>query len=355
MAGRVGLSLSSIEKMRARFRAQGLWAPWYDLDLRAAGLDSVVIFAGVTSGGADAGTAERVVPQVLAAHRVPGVFIAGDGQLFGVTLPRTLDALCALEAGLLEVSAPKSGQPWLATLEVLPIPYRSARFVDYSRLLQPANGRRGSSRAAPEARGAARMAPPAAPFTRRERSVLLHLLRHPETTVAQASAAARIPERTFARIKGQVLRDGVLRPATRLNLVRLGYRHLLVIVLRHRPVRSAARHLSSVAGMVPGSAPIMTFLSPTRTALIAPYKEIDDAREAVRAAQTQRRALRPIAPPLTMLYSYATLRRAGFALSGDVGSAWLQTLGEPPSVGPMREAGRRGALVEAERAPPATS
>jgi len=135
LAPALGLSPSTIGKMRADFRRSGLWAPWFDLDLRALGVDSVAVLGGLFAGPRAPRPSEAALSQVLAANRIPGVGVLGDGHLLLIALPRTLAATAALEAALLEISPRGSGHPWLARLEVAWFPVQDTAFIDYSRVI----------------------------------------------------------------------------------------------------------------------------------------------------------------------------------------------------------------------------
>jgi len=93
LAPALGLSPSTIGKMRADFRRSGLWAPWFDLDLRALGVDSVAVLGGLFAGPRAPRPSEAALSQVLAANRIPGVGVLGDGHLLLIALPRTLAGL----------------------------------------------------------------------------------------------------------------------------------------------------------------------------------------------------------------------------------------------------------------------
>lgn len=348
LASGLGLSTSTVEKLRTRFRREGLWAPWFHLDLQAIGLDSITLVGGLAASPQGARAAEAALPHILAANRIPGAGILADGQLFLMALPRTLASLSALEASLLEISSRGSGHPWLAKLEVAVVPVKGPACIDYARLFPEPNLTKSRRLMAPE-RPRARTRPPAPrTLSRREGAVLTHLLRRPEAPMAEAAAETRLSPRTYARLKSRLLSEGVLRPASRANLRRLGYRYNLVAMQRFRTVRSPGKILNGAYTLTPGSAPLLSFLSATRSVLIAPYKTPDGAHGAARAIHRTPHSRGTLAPPLTMLFPYEAVRRVAFGLSGDIASAWLLSLVQPPSAPPLREWRPPGTLVEQE-------
>lgn len=346
LASALDLAPSTVGKLRSGFQRTGLWAPWYDLDLRALGVDSVAVMGGLGAGPHAARAAEASLSQVLAATRVPGLGVLGDGQLLLIALPRTLAALAGLEAALLEISARGSGHPWLAKLEVAWFPVQDTGFIDYSRVFPDPSAPKGKDRMLDETLESHGRPPTPREFGRREREVLVQLLRQPESSLAAASEAVRVPPRTFARIKARLLRDRVLRPSSRANVLRLGYRYNLVAMQRFRTVRSPSKLLREAFDLTAGSAPLVCFLSPTRSAFLAPYKTPDAAHGGARAVHRGAGRRGALSPPLTMLFRYGAIRRVVFGLSGDPASAWIESFAQPPSAGPLRPGTWAGALVE---------
>jgi len=346
LAPALGLSPSTIGKMRADFRRSGLWAPWFDLDLRALGVDSVAVLGGLFAGPRAPRPSEAALSQVLAANRIPGVGVLGDGHLLLIALPRTLAATAALEAALLEISPRGSGHPWLARLEVAWFPVQDTAFIDYSRVIPDPAAAKSKGRALRLPVETGPRPPSPRDFSRREHAVLTQLLRQPEASQAAAAEAVRVPLRTFARIKAGLLREGVLRASSRANVLRLGFRYNLAALQRFRTVRSPSRLLQEAFDLTPGSGPLACFLSPNRSAFLAPYKTPDAAQGAARAIQRGAGRRGALSPPLTMLFRYGAVRRVAYGLSGDAASAWILSFAQPPSALPLRPGAQPGALVE---------
>jgi hypothetical protein len=345
------VSPSSAAKARARLRSAGLWAPWFDVDLKAAGAGPFIVFMGRCNGDSAVRFVEAAVPRILAARAVPGIFVAEGDQIYGVTMPKSIDEAASLETSLLQAVDPDTNTPWLFNAKFAPIAADGAPAIDYRAFVDivlpgRSSGTRGWRAAGP---GAGGIHP--RPLTAREVEVLSFVVRNPNASLAEASTATGVAPRTFARAKAKLLSAGVLRPSARMHLPRMGFTHLLVSLLRHRPDGTRARRLRSITEALEGGATLAAFSSPPSTMIVAAFRSAADAEAAEHRIGIGLDGLEWLEPPVSFVFSYAGLRRAGFSAEGDPSSAWIQAIAESPSVGRLRAGHPAGSLLEAHREP----
>lgn len=354
VAASAQVSASTAAKARARLRRAGLWTPWYDVDLKAAGAGPFMVFIGRCFGGKAVRFVENAVPRILAARAVPGIFVAEGDQVYGVTIPRSVVEIADLETALLEAVDPQTGTPWLFNAKFAPIAADGEPSIDYRAFVDLTFPPRSSAARAVRPLGPDRGRGRSRPLTAREVEVLSFVVRNPQASLAESSEATGVAPRTFARAKARLLSDGVLRPSARMHLPRAGFTHLVVSLLRHRPAGTRSRRLRSIAASLHGGAPILVLSSPPRTMIVAAFRGAADAEAAQRRLGAGVEGLELLEPPVSFVFSYAGLRRAGFASEGDAASAWLQAAAESPSVGRLRSGRPRGSLLDVQgaRAPP---
>lgn len=335
LAAHAGLSETTLTKARARLAAQGLWGPWYDLDLAAVQVWPLTLHIGRMRPGARDVFSEERVPDILASLAIPGVFFQEDGQLLGITLPGSLEKAVAVEAALLGERVGSGADPAVATMESFAIPHRGTldeSIVDYAHVFdllltrRPPQVRRHFATHRLQTEGKVDR-----PLTPAERATLVELLQRPGESLAEAAAAAGVARRTFARAKASLRERGVIRPGARANLFGLGFRYFLLVAQRHRPIAQPERRTRLVHDLVKGSVPVAGWSSPTHTVAVAPFYTLEAARAARRRADHGLPGVENLAPPSSVLFSYIGMRRSGFAVAGDVGSAWLHALWESPS------------------------
>ncbi len=350
VAAAASVSPSTAAKARSRLRHAGLWAPWYDVDLRAAGAGPFMVFIGRCFGGKAVRFVESAVPLILAARAVPGIFVAEGDQVYGITIPRSLEEIAALETALLQAVDADTGAPWLFNARFAPIAADGEPSIDYRAFVDLIVPRRSSTALVMRSVGPGRRGGRSRPLTAREVEVLSFVVRNPQASLAESSAATGVAPRTFARAKARLLSDGVLRPSARMHLPRVGFTHLVVGLLRHRPEGTRSRRLRAIAASLQGGAPVLTLSSPPRTMVIAAFRSAADAQAAQRRLGGGVEGLEMLEPPVSFVFSYAGLRRAGYAPEGDAASAWLQAAAESPSVGRLRSGRPRGSLLDVQGA-----
>jgi hypothetical protein len=352
LAGRTGLSESTVVKARARLAAEGFWGPWYDLDLVAVGEGSIMVHVARTHPSARENFASERIPKLLGGLSVPGVFFHEDGQLFGVTLPGTLEKAVAVEAAFLAERGGGS-EAAVASFDSFAVPPRrnlDQSFVDYSHIFdmlltrRPPAIRRGFATYTASPSG-----PPANLPTNTERAVILELLQRPGQSLEHAARSAKIARRTFARAKSSLRGRNVVRPAARANLFGLGFRYLLAVVVRHRPIASAERRARLLLEAVKGSVPVAGCLGQTFTVAVAPYYTRETAMAVKRRLHEGLPGVETLGSPTTLVFSYQGLKRAGFARPDSLGSTWLHTLWDAPSMGYIVDGGGAGGSVDRRR------